>query len=97
MHTHIHGTWRQQVRGMALVTDAELIAAKQHHERAVIEHALAVHEALARAQEPHVPEPEPAASAPPPPAPTPAPAAAGEAAGSGRLIPKSAYSGGVYT
>jgi len=75
---------------MALVTDAELIAAKQHHERAVVEHALAVNEALARAQEPHVPETEPTASAPPPPAPTPAPAAAAEAACSGRLIPKSA-------
>jgi len=69
-----------KVRGMALVTDAELIAAKQHHERAVVEHALAVNEALARAQEPHVPETEPTASAPPPPAPTPAPAAAAEAA-----------------
>ena len=38
-----------QARTMPLVTDAELSAAKQQHQQAVVEHAIAVNEAIARA------------------------------------------------
>eukprot|EP00802_Teleaulax_amphioxeia_P007483 Tamp_07489.p1 GENE.Tamp_07489~~Tamp_07489.p1 ORF type:complete len:482 (+),score=152.56 Tamp_07489:332-1777(+) len=40
----------QEARTMPLVTDAELSAAKQQHQLAVVEHAIAVNEAIARAE-----------------------------------------------
>jgi hypothetical protein len=40
----------EQVRTMPLVTEAELSLARQQHEQAVVEHAIAVNEAIARAE-----------------------------------------------
>ena len=44
----------EKVRALPVVTDAELRAAKAAHDHAVMEHALAVHEALARADDDQV-------------------------------------------
>ena len=44
----------EKVRALPVVTDAELRAAKAAHDHAVMEHALAVHEALARSDDAQV-------------------------------------------